>query len=233
MATNQRISGAHSTARSTSDIRINYGNPRQIIAASNTWGGEKRAQAQFYSFDGGVTWGQTTLPLVHGDTTHFGPAVDWTSDGTAWALTTGHGSGNGIRCYKSTDGGITWEFDSTVSGIQTDLCGALMWVDHSATSPHKDNIYAAWCDGYPWVDPNVSFVSRRAGPGGSWETPVQLNSGEDFFIPVNDITTNSAGDVFAFWGKAGNNVQNLYVSKSTDGGKSFATPTLIAATIAD
>jgi hypothetical protein len=140
MAANLRISGGHSTARSTSDIRINYWNLRQVIGASNNWGSVGN-QAQFYSADGGVTWGQTTLSLVHGDTSHFGPAVDWTSDGTAWALTTGLGSGNGIRCYKSTDGGMTWKFDSTVSGTQSDLCGALMWVDHSATSPHKDNIY--------------------------------------------------------------------------------------------
>jgi hypothetical protein len=43
-------------ARSESDIRINFWNPNKVIAASNhieTSG----IQAQFYSTDGGATWG--------------------------------------------------------------------------------------------------------------------------------------------------------------------------------
>ena len=61
IGTNYRISGAQSSARSESDIRINYWNPNQIIGASNNISGSG-FQAQFYSLDGGTTWGQTTLP---------------------------------------------------------------------------------------------------------------------------------------------------------------------------
>lgn len=84
---NVRISGANTTPRSESDIRINYGNPNQIISGSNNLG-ESR-QAQFFSSDGGVTWGQTTLPLLPGDSLHSDPTVNWATDGTAWATTIG------------------------------------------------------------------------------------------------------------------------------------------------
>src|SRR5205823_4840595 len=82
-----RISGASTSPRSESDIRLNYGDPSKVIAASNDI--NNPTQAQFYSTDGGVTWNQTNLPPIAGDMSQTDPAVDWTSDGTAWALTLG------------------------------------------------------------------------------------------------------------------------------------------------
>lgn len=85
---NSRISGAQVTPRSESDIRINFNNTHQIIAASN--GVIARAQAQFFSTDGGTTWQQTALPMIRPDVIHSDPTVDWTSDGahgrSRWAL---------------------------------------------------------------------------------------------------------------------------------------------------
>ena len=59
--TNVRTSGAQTVSRSESDIRINYWNPSKIIAASNNIGGSGM-QGEYYSTDGGVTWGQTQPP---------------------------------------------------------------------------------------------------------------------------------------------------------------------------
>ena len=104
MATNVRLSGAQTSGRSESDLRFNYNDLSQVIAASNNNGGA--TQAQFYSSDGGATWSQASLPAVTGDSFQSDPAVDWTSDGTAWALTVGVGTSNNVvRSFKSTDGG--------------------------------------------------------------------------------------------------------------------------------
>jgi hypothetical protein len=89
VGTNVRTSGAQTTARSESDIRINFWNPNKIIAASNDISASGR-QGVYYSADGGTTWGQTSLPLVTGDAFHSDPTVEWTSDGTGrspWAST--------------------------------------------------------------------------------------------------------------------------------------------------
>ncbi len=217
-----RISGAQTTSRSESDIRVDVWNTDRIIGASNAPGASR--QAQFFSSDGGATWGQTTLPLALGDTLHSDPTVDWTSDGTAWATTLGiQGANLRGRAYRSADGGTTWTFDGTFSGNQTAVDKQLMWVDHSPTSPFRDNVYVIWHNNRP------VFVNRRTGPTGTWQTPVQVSGAETTGTGIGgDITTNSAGDVFAMWPDTTS--RRLLVARSTDGGVNFASPVTVATT---
>lgn len=222
MANDLRISGAQTSPRSESDIRINYGNANQVIAASNDIQ-STGTQAQFYSSDGGGSWSQTNLSLTGGDNLHSDPAVDWTSDGTAWAITIGiQGATNRLRCYKSSDGGATWTYDADASGTQTNVDKELMWVDRSPTSAHKDNIYVTWHNGGP------SFVNRRTGPGGAWQIPVQVSGAETSASIGGDVTTDADGNVYAFWPDTSS--KKLLVAKSTDGGATFAAPVTIATT---
>jgi hypothetical protein len=216
MTSNVRLSGAQTSSRAESDIRVNYANTSQIIAASNGAG----AQAQFFSSDGGKSWGQTTLPLTAGDTGHTDPAVDWTSDGTAWAITMGvTPAGFVLRSYNSTNGGATWNFEATPSGTQTNVDREVMWADHSATSSFKDQIYVIWHTGVP------AFVARRtAGAGGAWQAPVQISGNEQTSSAIGcDIKTNSVGDVFAFYPDADGSGK-LRLAKSTNGGANFQSP---------
>jgi hypothetical protein len=218
-----RISGAQTSPRSESDIRVNYLNPQKIIGASNNISSTGR-QAMFFSSNGGASWGQTLLPLVTGDAFMSDPTVDWTSDGTAWSTTIGIDSAATIlkmRSYKSTDGGATWTFDATFSGSATNNDKQMMWVDHSATSPFKDNIYVIWHPGAPAV------VARRTGPAGSWQPAVQVSGAETTGTAIgDDIKTNSFGDVFGFFPDSGS--RRLNVVKSTNGGASFSAPVRIA-----
>jgi hypothetical protein len=224
VGTNVRTSGAQTSPRSESDIRINYWNPLKIIAASNNISASGQ-QAQLYSSDGGATWGQSFLPLTSTDSFHSDPAVDWTSDGTAWSTTIGiKGNTLKMRAYKSTDSGQTWTFDNTFSGSQRNTDKELMWVDHSATSPFKDYVYACWHNGNP------AFANRRNGPAGAWlATPVQVSSTESTGTAIGcDVKTNSAGDAFVFWPTTGNS--RIVVAKSTNGGTTWPTRTVIATT---
>lgn len=227
MASNIRISGAQSFPYSESDIRVSFNDPRQIIAAANanvTAGGT--GQGQFYSSDSGASWNQTNLRLSPGDNFHSDPCVDWTSDGAAWAITIGFDAAQThlrLRAYRSLDGGATWNFDAVLSGNQTAADKELMWVDRSPTSPFRDNIYVIWHNGRP------AFVNRRTGPTGTWQTPIQVSGAETTGTAIGgDITTNSAGEVFAFWPDTGS--RRLLVAKSTDGGVTFAAPVTIATT---
>ena len=218
-----RISGAQTSPRSESDIRVNYLNPQKIIGASNNISSSGR-QAMFFSSNGGATWGQTLLPLVTGDAFMSDPTVDWTSDGTAWSTTIGINSAGTVltmRAYKSTDGGATWTFDATFSGGLTNNDKQMMWVDHSATSPFKDNIYVIWHPGAQ------AEIARRTGPGGSWQTPIRVSGAETTGTAIgDDVKTNSFGDVFGFFPDTGS--RRFNVVKSTNGGVSFGTPVRIA-----
>jgi hypothetical protein len=221
----QRISGLQTAPRSESDIRVNYWDPMKIIGASNNISGSG-TQAQFYSTDGGATWNQTSLPLVGSDTFHSDPTVDWTSNGTAWSTTIGINASTGalqMRAYKSVDNGATWTFDATFSGSQTEADKQILWVDHSASSPYKDNLYAIWHNNNP------AFMNRRTGPAGSWQTPVQVSGAESAGTAIGgDVKTNAFGDVFGFWPATGN--RKIFVVKSTNGGASYGTPVQIATT---
>ena len=225
IAGERRISGAQTSPRSQSDLRVNYWDPTKIVGAANniSAGG---AQAQFFSTDGGATWSQSTLPLQPGDAFHSDPAVDWTSDGTAWSTTVGVNSGGTLlqlRSYKSTDQGATWTFDATVSGTQTNAGKPMMWVDHGATSPFKDNVYVIWHNGAP------AYMNRRTGPSGSWQTPVQVSGAESQGTAIGgDVKTNAFGDVFGFWPTTTN--RRIFVVKSTNGGASYGAPVQIGTT---
>jgi hypothetical protein len=223
---NLRMSGAQTAPRSESAISIDHGNAQRIVSASNNISGSGR-QAMFFSGNGGTSFGQTTLPLITGDAFHSDPTIDFTSDGTAWSLTIGINSSATqlrMRSYKSTDGGATWTFDNTLSGSQTQADKQMLWVDHSASSPFKDNIYAIWHNGNP------AFVNRRTGPGGSWGTPLQVSGSESTGTSIGaDIKTNAFGDVFALWPTTGN--KRIFVKTSTNGGSSYGSAVQIATTI--
>ena len=223
VAGEKRISGATTARRSESDVRLNFRDPAKILSASNNISGSG-FQAQYWSTDGGSSWGQTTLPPFAGDSSNSDPAVDWTSDGTAWSLTLGiAGSAIRIRAYRSADNGATWSFDATPSGAQTTADKELLWVDHGDSSPFKDNLYAIWHAGSP------VFIARRTGPTGSWQPPIQVSGAETIGTGIGaDVKTNGFGDVFGFWPDTLG--AGLYVVKSTDGGASFGAPVALATT---
>src|SRR3954453_12835880 len=221
--TNVRTSGAQTVSRRASAIRINYWNPAKIIAASNNIGGSGM-QGEYYSTDGGVTWGQSNLPLASGDAFHSDPTVDWSSDGTAWSTTMGINSGQTVlkvQSYKSTNGGATWTFDGTISGTQTNTDKQMEWTDHSGSSPYANNIYAMWHNGNP------AFMNHRTSTG--WGTPSQVSDWQatGTFIGA-DVKANSAGDVFGFFPDTGS--RGIFVVKSTNGGASYGTPVKIRTT---
>ncbi|HWS71091.1 MAG TPA: sialidase family protein, partial [Thermoanaerobaculia bacterium] len=213
--TNVRTSGAQTASRSESDIRVNYWNPTKIIAASNNIGGSG-TQGMYYSTDGGVTWGQTTLSLASGDSFHSDPTVDWSSDGTAWSTTMGiNGNVLKVQSYRSANGGATWTFDGTISGTQTNTDKQMQWVDHSAGSPYANNNYVIWHNGNP------AFMNRRTSSG--WGSPIQVSDAQATGTCIGaDVKTNSSGDVFGFFPDTGS--RGIYVVKSTNGGASYAAP---------
>jgi len=223
-----RISGSSSNPRSESDIRLNYGDPSLVIAASNDL--TASTQPQFSSTDGGATWSTTSLPAQAGDSFQSDPEVDWSSDGIAWALTLGVDFSFNSRLYSfnSTDRGATWNLDAVVSGAQTGADREIIWVDHSATSPFKDQVYTVWHNGTP-----VFFSRRTAGAGGTWSAPLQLSGAETTTLGIGaDVRTNANGDVFVFWPDADGS-QNIVFVKSINGGASFSAPQIIATTFAN
>lgn len=221
----QRVSGSQTTPRSESDIRVNYWDPQKIISASNNISGSG-TQAQFYTTDGGATWGQTNLSLAAGDAFHSDPTVEWASNGTAWSSTLGINSGGSIlklRTYSSTDSGVTWTFETTPSAAQTSVDKQMHWVDHSATSACKDYQYIIYHNGTP------AFITTRNANTNVWGAPIQVSGAESTGTAIgSDVKSNSAGDAFGFWPTTTN--RRVIVTKSTNCGTSWGTPVQVATT---
>jgi hypothetical protein len=221
------ISGAQPSARSESDIRVNFWDPSHIVGASNNLHGGG-SLAISYSTDGGFSWNQTVLPRDVTESFQSDPAVDWTSDGTAWATTISVNASSSpirlfLRSFKSTDGGASWKADSTVSSPDQESADKqMMWVDHSEQSPYKDTIHVIWHDG------REVFVSHHT-PGGGWSDPLQISRGETTGTGIgSDIKTDALGRVYAFWPDTGS--RKIYFAKSADGGQSFSSPVLVSPT---
>jgi hypothetical protein len=228
---NLRISGAQISPRSESDIRVNYWNPSLIVGGSNNIQG-RGTLAMFYSADGGASWRQSVTPREVTESFQSDPAVDWTSDGTAWATAISISTATSpiqlaLKAFKSTDNGATWKLDSLISGEgQQQADKQMMWVDHSETSPYKDTIHVIWHNG------REVYVSHRSPGSGSWSDPLQVSGGETLGTGIgSDIKTDARGNVYAFWPDTGNNpsVNNrkIYFSRSTNGGQSFSKPVAI------
>lgn len=224
VGTSERRISSQVDTRSESDIRINFWDPSKVIAASNNISASGQ-QAQYWSTDGGATWGETRLPLVSRDSFHSDPTVDWTSDGTAWSTAlgiTGEGEGLRLRLYRSTDNGATWVFDSTASGNQTAVDKQMVWADHSSASPYQDSLYAIWHSGAP-------VYMNRKRLNGAWGAPVRVSRSETTGTGIGaDVKTNSAGVVFGAWPDTGS--RKIYVVRSTNGGQSYSRPKAIAST---
>lgn len=211
-----RISGPIGIPVSGSDIRINYNDNCKIIAAANNANiGVANIGPQlifFFDASGDAVWHNTVLPLTSDDNFHRNPSVDWTSDGIAWAITTGSPNHTFpdqlrfLRCYKSTDNGATWhpdtDFSLSLPGDQNSVKSPRMWIDHSPSSTYKDRIYVIWSN-----DTKVMFRRRiynDATMSYIWEPPVQLSGPETTATGSScDITTDPYGKVCAFWNDVG------------------------------
>lgn len=228
---NTSVSGTQPDPRSESDIRINFFDPSKIVAASNNISASGM-QGQYWSTDGGTTWGRTTLSLFTGDAFHSDPTVDWMSTGPAYSTTLGINSAGSIlhgRGYISADNGATWTYDNTFTAAQTSVDKQMVWIDHSATlvngnpNPNKDNVYAIWHNGLP------AFMNVRLATTGLWQTPIQVSGAESTGTAIGaDVKTNKDGEVFGFWPTTTN--RRVFVVKSTNGGTSYGTPVQIGST---
>ena len=192
-----------------STVEINPVFPDQVIAGSNNNGG----QEMYYSDDGGQTW--TIQGVFPG--TCCDPTVDWSSDGTiayAGALS----NGIGVNVYRSTDFGHTWSSPVILTTTGSDK--EFIHVDRSPSSPFLDNLYITYHNG------NVMQFRRSTDLGLSFDPAIAFGAAPRGI--GSDITTDSAGNIYNFYGAF--NERQIIMLKSTDGGVTFQAPFVVAST---
>ena len=211
-------------ARSESAIAINPLNELNMVGASKKFfdpDNYKFILAPIYTFDGGQTWHESTLPM-HDDWNGMSdPTVAFDSFNHAFLVgepihyptTPLHGLG--MVVYRSSDCGVTWEQPIQ---LHLDSYDDKQWVqcDNNPDSPHYGNVYVAW------AAHTALHFARSTDHGENWtgrgnDPPGATIAGTNAFAP--DISISADGTLHMFWHMdGGSTIQYL---RSTDGGASF------------
>ena len=194
------------------------------------------------STDGGTTW---SAPLRISDQGGDSYDDDNTVEGavpavgpngevyTAWAGPTG------ITFDKSTDGGVTWGNDVFVTSMPGGWAfdvegiyrvnGLPITACDVSNSPYRGTVYVLWSDQRNGTGNTDVFLKKSTDQGTTWGSTIRVNTDLDSvqqFFPWLTID-QSTGYLYAVYYDrrnyaVGDSLTDVYVSKSTDGGDSWA-----------
>lgn len=219
-------------------ITGNTANTMQLESGSNDYDCSS-LQGFYNSDDGGSTWRQHCMPVVH-DGGCGDPAVGYDSTGKAYIMGIDCGFSTGDLVFQtSTDNGLTWS--AAKVGV-TSLLGGLTdkeWleVDTSATSPFKDCVYVSWTDFDTSFTKTRASVAHTCNGGTSWtRVAVDVTQTVPKIDQFTDLAIGPNGTVYLTWmycktagpaGDCGDTDVDLKLSKSTDGGNTWSAPAVI------
>jgi hypothetical protein len=231
-------------------IASNPVSPNNLIAVwqQDRWSdGSSQGLATGYSFDGGLTWTNTTVPFSicsggnagnGGDYTRAtDPWVTFSPNGTAYqmALTTSGrsfaaGGKNAMLVSRSSDGGRTWGSISTLI-----LDGADAFNDKNAiTADSRNNnfAYAVW-DRLGAQGGGATYFARTNNAGQSWEAARNIyDPGLTSQTIGNVVASLPTGAIINFFTQidtvAGTSSSSLNIIRSTDNGTTWGSRIRIA-----
>jgi hypothetical protein len=196
------------------------------------------------STDGGATY-STPIQISDGTTFYQGSVPTVGPDGdvyVAWIF------GFQIQVDRSTDGGVTWGSDETVSFVSplpSPLPGASFRVNSFPTiavdrsgGPHHGNIYVAWADAQGvGLGPDILF-SRSVDEGATWSPPIRVSDDTNQsyqWFPWMSVGPDGGIDIVFFDRREtpGSTRFHTFMARSTDGGASFGSNIRISEEVSD
>lgn len=214
-------------------IVVNPTNPNNILACfqQDRWTGPDggaRGIVTAVSFDGGLTWGRTSVPgiaLTTGGTYERAsdPWVAFSPDGSAYVVSLPFNdttAGSAVMVNKSTNGGLTWSKPVTLIS------------DTTAAFDDKESVTADPFDFHyvyvVWDRSGVPYIARTVNGGANWLTAQPLlPSGYSDFTIGNQIVVAPNGTLYDFFSDA--STGDLRAFYSTDHGATWSLTPIDAA----
>jgi hypothetical protein len=226
-------------------IAVSPTNANRLFASSNDYRNDTPRCGAYASTDGGATWHDVGGGVVPANGTTFSgdPSVAFGPDGTAYLACLGVSPGPTNDTFKtkifvvgSNLSGLT--VAGTVFQSSNDVPGAggflndkpYLGVDTRSDSPHRGRLYVAWTrfrfSGNDFVEAPV-VISHSDNGGHTWSAPVRVAPSSLNFSSGAVPVVGQQGTVYVAYENFNTptiNLNQVLVSKSTDGGQSFFAP---------
>lgn len=140
--------------------------------------------------------------------------------------------------------GATWSEPRAVSSRDSKVNfndKLAIWADSNPSSPHYGNVYMSWTlfigsgsfGVAPTFSPEPIMFSRSTDFGNTWSRAIKVSqySRNNGFVggrQGSQIRTGPDGSVYVVWDDARDRASNLTIAKSSDGGRTFGPPRVIA-----
>ncbi len=193
------------------------------------------------STDAGMTWANPTMisdaagDCIDSDMTMEGavPAV-----GPSGEVYVGWVGLDTLYFDKSTDGGTTWlandlaitnvpgGWDYTIPGLYRCNGLPITVCDTASSSSYNGNIYINWTDQRNGTTDTDVWIVKSTDGGNTWSAPIRVNDdvpGKHQFLTWMTVDQANGNLWFVFYDRRNytNNLTDVYMARSTDGGNTF------------
>jgi hypothetical protein len=216
--TNIRLNSDTTTQlQNEQQIVVSPTNPMQIASVWRDFRLGYRQIGYGYSTDGGRTWTNPGLFVDPHYANDSDPALTVSATGTFYAMLlayTGNTSlPNGFLCYRSTNGGMSWEERGfAINGVPNVFEDKELIACDRTMTPRRGRLYCVWDR---FNETNIYCVASGDG-GTTWTSAVRVSNQSSNQFPCPAVGPD--GTLYVAWTNYGG---NLRLDKSTDGGATF------------
>jgi len=173
------------------------------------------------SFSRSLDHGQTFSPpasLPHGVGNSTGVQLNVDAAGNVNAAWSNDSPGNSdIFFSRSTNGGLNFSAPLNISKTPGFSSNALLAADAAG------NISVIWTDNVPPATAMDIFYARSSNGGTSFSSPINISNNSGFSADPS-LAVDSAGNINVAWDDTTPGKDDIFFSRSTDSGATFATP---------
>jgi hypothetical protein len=225
-STNVKVNSGGSANRVQPSIAVDSSGNAYCI-----WGDWRNSNWDVYfakSIDSGNSWESPDIMVNSGPQNQTYPSIAVDSAGIIYVVWEDDRNGDkDIYFAKSIDGGLNWSNPNIRVSFDTLGRGSpnMSQVAPEIAVDSDGNIYVVWQDDR-WSDDDIFFAKSSDG-GATWgveNTRVNSDAAPSPDQKNPTMTLDSSGTIYVAWSQGSGSTNDIYFSKSADGGTNWSDP---------